>query len=108
MCYFLNCIILNAAVELLSPSSRQPVLGCCYIIVSLILYSTVLRSQEQEAHSGACSSGNRRGRKYGVTPTYDNPNIAKCQVSQSPHVKRDSNQSGRIASSPVTVAHLIS
>lgn len=34
MCCFLNSIILNAAVELLSPSSRQPVLGCWYVTVS--------------------------------------------------------------------------
>lgn len=34
MCYFLNCTILIAAVELLSPSSTQPVLGNCYITVS--------------------------------------------------------------------------
>lgn len=34
MCYFLNCTILIAAVELLFPSSRQLVLGNCYISVS--------------------------------------------------------------------------
>lgn len=39
-----------------------------------------------------------RGRNYRVTPINDSPHIAKRQVAQSPHVKRNSNQSGWVTS----------
>lgn len=59
MCYFLNCIILNAAVE---PALSFQQTACAGMLLHYCQWSLILnnqRFQEREAHSGVCSSGNQ-------------------------------------------------